>query len=77
MAGEQDYQNQEQDRRIRWLEDHYSTFNNEMGTVQKCVGEMKTDLTWIKKMLWWVVATMIGGFGAIFSVIVYHIYVSK
>ena len=52
---EQDYQNQEQDRRIKWLEDHYTTFNSEFG-------EVKADVKWLKKFFWIVATASIGSF---------------
>lgn len=65
--GKTDYQNQEQDRRIKWLEDHYSTFNEEMGNIKKSVEGIKTDIGWIKKMIWWVVGIVISFDGIIIA----------
>ena len=53
--------NQEQDRRLIWLEDHYSTFNTEMGTVKEDVAKIKTDVSWLKKFFWIVATASIGG----------------
>jgi hypothetical protein len=41
------YQNNEQDRRLQCLEEHYSNFNSEMG-------EVKSDVKWLK---WWIQIT--------------------
>lgn len=38
------YQNNQQDRRLECLEEHYATFNSEMG-------EVKADVKWLR---WWV-----------------------
>ena len=53
--------------RIKWLEDHWSVFNGEMGIVQ-------TDIKWIKKFMWWIVGTMVGGFGGIFGILIDILY---
>lgn len=39
---------QEQDRRILWLEDHWSKFNSEMGDVKEAIVLVKTDIKWLK-----------------------------
>ena len=52
--------NEEQDRRILWLEEHYSNFNQEMGEVKRDVAVLKEQ---VSRCLWWgkfVVATSIG-----------------
>jgi len=54
------YRDKEQDRRIEWLEKHYSNFNTEMGSVKQDVSEIKTDVAWLKKFFWVVVAASIG-----------------
>jgi hypothetical protein len=57
---EQEYINIEQNRRITWLEDHYSTFNGEMGDVKQGMAVVKTDVAWLKKYFWIVNAASIG-----------------
>jgi len=52
--------NEEQDRRLKWLEEHYSTFNNEMGEVKQGLAEVKTDVSWLKKYFWIVTTASIG-----------------
>jgi len=42
--------NEEQDRRLAWLENHYSTFNTEMGDVKADVAVLKEQMT---RCLWW------------------------
>jgi len=39
---------QEQDRRILWLEDHWSRFNSEMGDVKETIVSVKSDIKWLK-----------------------------
>ena len=68
-----DYQNAEQDRRITWLENHYSTFNDEMGEVKRTVGEIKTDIGWVKKLLYLLISLMITGFGTLGGILLQHI----
>jgi hypothetical protein len=55
------YQNKEQDRRLKDVEDkmngifeHISTTNSEMGVI-------KTDVAWLKKFFWVVVTASVGG----------------
>ena len=48
--GRQQYINTDQGDRIKWLETHYSKFNNELGTVQ-------ADVKWLK----WYMKLVIGG----------------
>jgi hypothetical protein len=73
MTPKNDYQNQEQDRRIKWLEDHYSTFNSEMGEVKTDVALIKTDMRWLKRMMWWLISVIITGFGSLAGLIIKHI----
>ena len=49
--------------RIKWLEDHWNTCNEEMG-------EIKTDIKWIKKFMWWIVACMVAGFSGIVLILI-------
>jgi len=50
---EETYRQQEVDRRITWLEEHYSIFNEEMGGVKA-----STDwLTWATR---WIIAGIFG-----------------
>ena len=53
--------NEEQDRRINWLENHWSTFNTEMGEVKTDLATVKTDVSWLKKYFWIVATASIGG----------------
>ena len=39
---------QEQNRRILWLENHYSTFNTEMGEIKQDMVSVKLDIKWLK-----------------------------
>ena len=52
--------------RIEWLEQHYSTFNNEMG-------EVKTNVKWIMKMQWWQIGVMSTGFTTLLALFLNHI----
>ena len=51
--GKQGYINKDQGDRIKWLEDHWSKFNNEMGTVQ-------ADVKWLKWYMRLVIGTQVG-----------------
>ena len=53
--------NEEQDRRINWLENHWSTFNTEIGEVKTDLATVKTDVSWLKKYFWIVATASIGG----------------
>ena len=65
------YQNKEQDRRILFLEDKFTTINSEMGGVKIDVGNIKTDICWIKKSYWIVATASIGGLvGALINLII-------
>lgn len=55
-----EYQNKEQDRRITWLENHYTTFNKEFGDLQKQVAGIETDVKWLVKSYWVIVTASIG-----------------
>ena len=55
MPNKDTYHDQEQDRRICFLEEHYSKFNDEMG-------EVRTDVKWLKQNHWIVVSASVGAF---------------
>ena len=40
--------NEEQDRRLAWLENHYSTFNTEMGDVKQGLALVRQDFRLMK-----------------------------
>lgn len=48
-----DYRHQETERRLLWLEEHYSKFNDEFGDV-------KADVRWLVKFFWLVASSSIG-----------------
>ena len=65
------YQNKQQDKKIEELERdkeklkedfyrHMSRFNGEMGDVRMTVGEIKTDVDWLKKTYWIVATSAVG-----------------
>lgn len=45
------YQNNQQDQRIKWLEEHYTQFNSEMGDVKINTAKISNDMNWIKNDL--------------------------
>ena len=68
MTNKQDVVDKAQDRRIKWLEEHWGTFNNEMGEVKESVNKLEvkitkvdTDVSWLKKSYWIVIAAAVGG----------------
>ena len=50
---ESEYQNKQQDKRLDWLENHYAVFNSEFG-------EVKADVKWLKKAIWFISTTSVG-----------------
>lgn len=52
--------------RIEWLEQHYSTFNSEMG-------EVKNDIKWVITMVKWEIGIVLSGFGFLSTLIIKHI----
>ena len=65
--GKQQFIDKEQSRRLSWLEEHYSKFNNEMGTVQADIKWLKEntaskdDVKWLKRFFWIIATASIGG----------------
>lgn len=60
MTPKNNYQNAEQERRILWLEEHYSIFNNEMGEIKEKMVKIETDVSWLVKNYWVVATASIG-----------------
>ena len=58
---ENNYRDKEQDRRLEWLEKHYSNFNMEMGNIEKKVAKIETDVSWLKRNYWLVAGAAVGG----------------
>ena len=56
--------NYQVEQRTKWLEEHYSTFNSEMGTV-------KTDVAWLKKLMILQITLTLSGFGGLIALIFY------
>ena len=52
--------------RIAWLEQHYSTFNSEMG-------EVRNNTKWIIKMVWWHIGVTISSTGGLLALLLNHI----
>ena len=48
-----EYRHEETDRRLQWLEEHYSTFNEEFASV-------KADVKWLVKFFWVIATASIG-----------------
>ena len=53
-------QDTEQNRRINWLEDKFSTINSELSSVKTDMAKIKTDVEWLKKTYWIVVSSSVG-----------------
>ena len=57
---ENTYRNKEQDRRLGNIEGSIKTINSEMGDVKADIKGMKTDISWIKKMIFILIPIMAG-----------------
>ncbi len=55
------YQNEEQDRRIKTVEEHISTINEEMGSIKTDVAQIKTDVDWLKRTYWIIATASVAG----------------
>lgn len=63
MENNNEYQNQEQDRRIEELEKDRNEMKGHIATTNAEMGCIKTDVRWLKKFFWIVATASIGGFG--------------
>jgi len=62
------YQNGTQDERIKNVEGHIATINDELGSVKIDVAKIRTDMDWLKKTYWIVVTASVGGlFATLFN----------
>lgn len=59
-------QTEDSESRILWLEQHYSTFNSEMG-------EVRNNIKWVVMMVKWEIGIMLSGFGFLAALIINHI----
>lgn len=57
----ENYQNQEQDRRIGDLEKKMDAVLGHIANTNEELGEIKTDVSWIKRFFWIVATSAIGG----------------
>jgi len=65
------YQNQEQDRRIGDLEKKIETVFGHIAKTNEEMGHIKTDVSWIKRFFWIVATASIGGLiGALLNLII-------
>ena len=55
------YQNQEQDRRIGEIEKKMDAVFEHIANTNEELGEIKTDVGWIKRFFWIVATASIGG----------------
>ena len=55
------YRDQEQERRICWLEEHFATMNNELGCVKESMKAIENDVSWLKQFFWIVAGSSIAG----------------
>jgi len=51
---------EEQNRRIKVVEDHQIKYNEEMGEVQRDLAVVRTDVSWLKKYFWVVIVSSTG-----------------
>ena len=66
-----EYQNKEQDRRIRDLEKKMDAVFKHVAKTNEEMGHIKTDVSWIKKFFWIVSTASIGGLiGALINLLV-------
>ena len=63
--------------RLNKVEQHIETTNHEMGEMRDTMVEIKTDMKWFKKMIWWVIGVMVAGFSGLASLIIYHLSATK
>lgn len=54
-----EYQNQEQDRRLTELENHWTILNSEFGTIKEDMNIVKTNQEWMMKFFWVIASTTI------------------
>lgn len=67
----ENYQNQEQDRRIGDLEKKVEVVFTHIAKTNEEMGQIKTDVGWIKRFFWIVATASIGGLiGALINLIV-------
>lgn len=69
----QKYIDEEQCRRITWLEDRYSNFNKEMGQVQQDIAQIKTDIKWIKRLSFAILPILAGTVVSLIYIIIEHV----
>ncbi len=69
---DQNYQNQEQDRRLDSIEASIRTINHELGEIQISMAKISSDVAWLKKFFFIVTsasisALIVGIFNLIFK----------
>lgn len=55
------FQNQEQNRRLIEIEGHINTINSELGSVKVDISQIKTDISWIVKFFWIIATASLSG----------------
>ena len=60
MDDKQEYINEETRKDIDQLYKHADVANKEMGKIKQDIGEIKTDLEWLKRFFWVVATASIG-----------------
>ena len=60
MVKSNNYRNNEQDRRITKLEGHIETINHELGAIKIDIEGIKTDIRYLKKMMWVILVAILG-----------------
>ena len=67
----ENYQNQEQDRRISDLESKMDAVFGHIAKTNEEMGQIKTDVSWLTRFFWIVATASIGGLiGALINLIV-------
>ena len=66
----QDEKIKEDERRICWLEEHFTTMNSELGSVKESMKAIEADVSWLKQFFWIVAISSIGALiGAIINLV--------
>jgi len=67
---EENYQNNQQDNRLKCVEDHIGIINEELGSVKTDVAQIKTDVDWLKRTYWAIATASIGSLiAAVFNLL--------
>ena len=69
--GKNNYRNSEQDRRITDLEERTKKVFDHIATINEELGSIKTDINWLKRFFWVIIAASVGGLvGALINLLI-------